>query len=208
MGTGKTTLVAQIREHLHAMESIRGSLAIAYCRYSKCNIQTAETILGSILAQLYDCDTKHYDIPWSIRESFETRKWIRPQISHLKEWLQARLAVDKPVFVLLDAIDELHVLLVRSLLRVLQAGNLRLLITSRDIPQMRHEFAFCTMISICATGEDLHAMALARLGRESTQEFRRTVLEQPSRDRKFTSVNEEVIAKILHSTDYMYGPQF
>jgi hypothetical protein len=29
------------------------------------------------------------------------------------------------------------------------------------------------------------------------------VLEQPSRDRKFTSVNEEVIAKILHSTNYM-----
>jgi hypothetical protein len=29
------------------------------------------------------------------------------------------------------------------------------------------------------------------------------VLEQPSRDCKFTSVNEEVIAKILNSTDYM-----
>jgi hypothetical protein len=208
MGTGKTTLVAQIREHLHARESIQGSLAIAYCRYSKRNIQTAETILGSILAQLYDHDTKHCDIPSSVRNSFETQKWMRPRVSQLEEWLQARLAVEKPVFVLLDAIDELDVLLVRGLLCVLQAGNLRLLITSRDIQLMRHEIVFkddvfCTEILISATEEGLHAMALARLQRDSTPEFRRIVLEQPSRDRKFTSVKEEVIAKILHSTNYM-----
>lgn len=203
MGTGKTTLIARICEHLHARKESRGGLAVAYCRYSKRNIQTAESILGSIIAQLYNRDKESCFLPECVIQSYHAQKWALPQMTQLEQWLHARSKVGASVFVLLDAIDELDILLIRKLLRVLQSTNLKLLVTSRDLSLLRQEFDSCTVIQICATREDLRTMVLARLERESTRELRRRVLEQPAREPLYSSVKEAVISKIMKSAHDM-----
>ena len=203
MGTGKTTLVAQIREHLHARKESRGGIAVAYCRYSKRNVQTVESILGSIIAQLYNRDKESCDLPECITNSYHAQKWVLPHIAQLEEWMHTRSKVGMPVFVLLDAIDELDILLIRKLLRILQFGNLKLLVTSRELPLLRQEFGSCTVIQVRATKKDLRNMILGRLQRESTRDTRQRVLEQPAREPLFVSVKHEVVSKIMKSADNM-----
>lgn len=204
MGAGKTTLVAQIREYLHSRKESRGGVAVAYCRYSKRNVQTVESILGSILAQLYSGDEESCNLPECVIKSYDAQGWVFPHIAQLEEWLCARSKLGMPVFILLDAIDELDILLIRQLLRILQRGNLKLLVTSRELPTLRQEFGSFSMIPIRATKRGLRNMILGRLERESTLEYRRRVLEQPSRRGYSTqSLKDEVVSRIMESAENM-----
>lgn len=203
MGTGKTTLIAQVREHLHNREESRSGLAVAYCRYSKRNIQTAESILGSIIAQLYSRHEQSCNLPEDVVNAYHAQTWVSPRMAQLEEWLHARSKLGAPVFVLLDAIDELDILLIRRLLRTLQSSNLKLFVTSRDLPLLKQEFGAYTVIQTRASERDLRTMILARLKRESTRDSRQRVLEQPARGRFHRSVKEEVISKIMQSAGNM-----
>lgn len=208
MGAGKTTLIAQILEHLRDRSITRGSLAIAYCRYAERNSQSLEAILGLILAQLYECDKHGFDIPSYVREAFEAQSChyrLRPQASQLSRWMQNRFSSGKPIYVLLDAIDELDALLVRNILCHLKADNVKLLVTSRNIPVIRQEFSSVGETEICANQKDIQIMVLARLQNESNGGFQHRILNKPARNPRFSSVKEEIVSSILVSATHMYA---
>lgn len=109
-GTGKTTLMAQIVRHLQTIGMPKGNLAVVYSRYQEKDAQTAESMLGSILAQLLQREEHGFDIPEDIRDSALKAPFflkVKPTTKSLHIWLRRRLQAGPPVFVLLDAVDEL-----------------------------------------------------------------------------------------------------
>lgn len=168
MGAGKTTLVAQVLGHLQTKSS-RGSLAVVYCRHLERNLQTAEYLLGSILAQLYQCDSQGFNIPSHVRRAFESQSRFlmrQPSLKQLVSWLGQRLDAGKRVFILVDAIDELNTSSRQALLRMLRSlpqESLRLLITSRVLPDIDKELPKNVNVQIRPSREDLERFTHLRI---------------------------------------------
>jgi Cdc6-like AAA superfamily ATPase len=208
MGAGKTTLFAQIVSHLQSSEYQTCGLAVVYCRSSEQHNQTAETIFGSILAQLYYHDDDIYNIPGNVKEAFDRifRRLRRPKLKELEDWLDQRLQFAQPVYVLLDALDEMKSAYRRQLLRSLQSKSysaLKLLVTSRNIPEIGWELPERLEIEICARESDLQTFIHARLHEQGTESFREGVLERPSKVSSFPTIEEEISFKVIDSAKTM-----
>lgn len=188
-GTGKTTLVAQIVRHLQSRGIRRNDLAVIYCRYAERGLMTAEALLGSILAQLYQQSKTGFAIPTQVKEMYAGQPRLasrRPDLAELKAWLSHRSSFERPVFVLLDALDELDPLQMRMLLqalRVMAHGTLKLLTTSRDVANIGKELHGLQVrdIQIRAEERDLIALINARFNDLGNEEFRTHILRTPGR---------------------------
>lgn len=214
LGTGKTTLVAQILNHLKSSSMPNCSLAVIYCRAAEQNMQTPEMIIGSILVQLYQREGQSFDIPSNVKEAFNatSRKfqaWRRPTIPTLKElenWLDQRLNCGQPAYVLLDALDEMNPRYRRQVLRTLQKPHiaLRLLATSRNIPEIGSELPGHQTIEIAARKQDLKTLINARLHEQGTETFRKMILRQSSNSPLFATIEEEIFSQVIDSAKNMY----
>ena len=213
LGTGKTTLVAQILNHLQSSSKQNCGLAVVYFRVAEHNAQTPEMVLGSILVQLYQRDDHSFDIPSNVTEVFNSisRKfsaWRRPRAPKLKEleiWLDQRLSHPQHTYVLLDALDEMYPKYRRQLLRTLQKPHptLRLLATSRNIPEIGSELPEHREIEISAHKRDLRTLIHARLHDQGTETFREAILRQSSNSPFFATIEEEIISKVIDSAKNM-----
>lgn len=201
MGTGKTTLFAQVLCYLQAQHNTKGRLAAVYCSFADRRNQTAEALLGSILAQLYLRNDQGFGIPQYVRKSFEQPWFWRrsPTIAQLQGWLDQRLLdEEEPVFVLLDALDEMDSPSRRTLLRSLQSitrRNLRLLVTSRDLPDVEKELFWTQQIHIQVHSNDLKTAILCWLRDHAREGFLELILSQPGR-LPYVTVADEVLAKV------------
>lgn len=208
MGTGKTTLCAQILRNLQATGVLVGDLAVVYSRYTERNLQTAEAMLGSILAQLFQKDGGAFNIPQDVRDKAmkQPRFWTtRPTLATLLDWLQRRLQVGSAVFILLDAVDEMDHKSRRALLSVLSStqGKVRLLVTSRAIPEIAVNLSAKEEIEIRASAADLQAFTLAKLTQGSTEPFKRLVFGPAKAESPFQTIAEEISFKIVQSAQDM-----
>jgi len=214
LGTGKTTLVAQILNHLQSSNMPNCSLAVVYCRAAEQNMQTPEMVLGSILVQLWQRDDQSFDIPNNVKEAFDnfSRKfqaWRRPKAPKMKElehWLDERLSCGQPAYILLDALDEMNPQYRRQVLRALQSPYtaLRLLATSRNIPEIGSELPEHQEIEITAHKRDLKTLIQARLHERGTETFHETILKQSSNSPFFATIEEEIFSKVIDSAKNMY----
>lgn len=141
IGAGKTVLAAQILNHIQAARASTDYLAVIYCRYSERKIHTLENILDFILAQLCQRDESGFDIPPYIQAAHESQSRLtrRPSIQQLSNWLHQELDSGRLLYSILDAIDELETPYRQKLLRILQGlphVSLKLLVTSRDLPEI------------------------------------------------------------------------
>lgn len=216
VGTGKTTLVAQIPSNLRAFGVANGNIALVYCRFEERRAQTAEHLLGSILTQLYKRKEVGYDVPDPVRDYYLSSSFHDPgpPMHQLEIWLRERFEARSPVFVLVDAIDELDPFVVRVLLGRLQHKNVKLLVTSRNIPLIKRYFLTYREIEIRSTDEDLRSTISARLQNQSTTDFQRLildasahteplmVLDAPTRAASIT-MRDEIVNKILVSSRNM-----
>lgn len=134
-GVGKTTLVAQIARYVRKEGALKGDLAVVYCRHFEKLSQSTDALMASILAQLYQRDGQGFDIPSEVESA--TRQPAGPDSSQLEQWLIERIQGGRPVFIILDAVDELSVATRRQLflhLHQLASKSLKLLVTSQDLP--------------------------------------------------------------------------
>lgn len=200
MGTGKTTLMSQVLERLLSRDASQRNVAVIYCRLAEQSSQSAESILGLVLAQLYQNDDLSFDIPPAVKGTFESRSyfWLRrPSLNQLTDWLVSRVPTGgQPAFVLVDALDELHPLSRKKLLHVLESPALkrcpfRLLITSRYPPEHEADLFSGHPVEIRAQKEDLQRLVNTKLSEHSTEKFRHLLL-RPARDPRFASVREEI----------------
>lgn len=183
VGTGKTTLVAQIPSNLRTFGVAKGNIALVYCRFEERRAQKAEHLLGSILTQLYKREEVGYDVPKLVKDYYLSSPFHDPgpPMHQLEIWLRERYEARRPVFVLVDAIDELDPLVVRALLGRLQHKNVKLLVTSRNVPLIKQYFLTYREIEIRSTDEDLRSTISARLQSQSTTDFQCLILDAPAR---------------------------
>lgn len=208
MGTGKTTLCAQTLRNLQATGVLVGDLAVVYGRYTERNVQTAEAMLGSILAQLFQKDGGAFDIPQEVRDKAmkQPRFWTtKPTLAVLLDWLRRRLKVGSSVFTLLDAVDEMDHKSRRALLSILSSmrGNIHLLVTSRAIPDIAVNLSAKEEIEIRASTADLEAFTLAKLTQGSTEPFKRLVFGRARAESPFGTIAEEIAFQIVQSAQDM-----
>jgi hypothetical protein len=204
LGTGKTTLVAQVLTHLQEKDVSRGDIAVVYGRYSECDSQTAESLIGSILAQLLQRSPQGFDIPEYIQEALRSQSFFwqrKPTLQQLQVWFHRRLDVGGPVFVLLDAADEMKTSSRIALLRTLQPThrNLKLLVASRNIPDIGAELLDNEEIEIRTHGDDVQIMTLVKLHEQSTERFRATILSKPGRSPCFATMGEEILFEVRNT---------
>lgn len=209
MGTGKTTLIAQILEHLNIRKSCETDSAIVYCRYADRQNQTAENLLGSILAQLYQRIARKFDIPLHVKRCFDKQFsfWTKkPSLGELESWLKWRLENETPVFILLDALDEMEPASRRKLLRSIRSVEhhaLRLLVTSRSLPEIGKELWQKEEIWVHAHRQDVVTFISSRLQDDVADEFLDHVLKTPGRQGCLT-VKDEILYKVAESAGEMY----
>lgn len=209
MGTGKTTLLAQVLCHLQAKHSRRGKLAVVYCSFADKHNQTAEALLGSILGQLYLNNNQGFKIPHHVKTAFQQPWFWRrsPTMFQLQSWLEQRLVdEEEPVFVLLDALDEMETSSRRTLIRSLQGiscRNLRLLVTSRNLPDIGRELVQTHDIEIYAHASDLKTAILSQLRQQGSEEFQKRILSRPGRT-PYATIEDEILAKVLMTAANMY----
>ncbi|KAM0724014.1 hypothetical protein Q7P37_001005 [Cladosporium fusiforme] len=212
MGTGKTTLTAQVLEHLHTTGVPRGSLAILYCSYAEWNTQSAENLLGSILVQLYQSAGQGFEIPSDVKAAFwsQSRFWTRkPTLEQAANWLSSKLdSVQEPVYILVDALDELPLRSRQKLLEVLGKmvqRNIRLLVTSRYMPEDEQgNLPECKVIRIWAHQEDLRTLVNARLHGVSTKRFQSIVSLKNARHSSSRTANEDILEQVVHQAQNMF----
>ncbi|KAM0719655.1 hypothetical protein Q7P37_003786 [Cladosporium fusiforme] len=210
MGTGKTTLIAQILCHLRSTNVPRGDLAVVYCRYTERDSQTLENVVGSILAQLFERSERGFQIPSAVvnaQESQPTFLKSRPTSTQLQTWLHQRLEAMRPIFILLDALDELHDVTRRKLLQFLRSindGRLRLLVTSRDASIVENQAFHYQQIRIYTHKEDLQTLVRARLHEEGTENFQQLVSNVAGRHDAFATIEDEISFKVTKSARNMF----
>jgi hypothetical protein len=146
-GCGKTILSSTIVEHVqnHCLQAVGFGFAPFYFTFSNPGKQTLEALLRSMVAQLGSQEPGLK----IMRERFEQRHKLQGGLSVqiLQSMFLAVLAAYDTVFVVLDALDECPEDYDASLERSKlfdgleylskAAANLRILMTSRDVPDIR-----------------------------------------------------------------------
>lgn len=207
MCTGKTTLCAQILRDLQTTGVPTRHIAVVYGRYTERKIQTVEAMLGSILAQLFQKNDNTFDIPPEVKHKAlkQSRFWKEtPTLTMLQGWLRRR--VEGSVFVLLDAVDEMDHKSRKALLNTLSStgGNIRLLVTSRNIPGIEANLGANEKIEIRASTADLELFTFAKIRENSTEAFRGLIFGPVAAKSPFRTVADEILSRIVESAQDMY----
>jgi Cdc6-like AAA superfamily ATPase len=215
MGTGKTTLVAQVAERLYAGGTSQNNVAVVYCRLAEQSHQSAENILGLILAQLYHRKDRGVELPPYIEAAFDEARFLpifkrkRPTLSQLEGWLVSRLLSAKsPTYIIMDALDELHDKSYQRLLKVLGSLPLKgcafgLLVTSRYSPEHDIGVYDSQVMEIRTETEDLKTQVSSTLSEESDRRFQQ-LLAKPARNARFANIQEEISHQVVDAAQNMY----
>jgi hypothetical protein len=204
MGVGKTTLLAQIFEHLVAKGSGRGNVAVLYCRDFKRSDHTAESLLASILIQLLRQDEGGLQIPQTFKDTFEllsNHQRLGPGLEHLASWLSHTVEARNLVFVLIDSLDDLNTFQRRRLLDAIP-HSIRLLVSSR--PGLEDELVGAHVIDIRATKHDVRAVVTSGLHRRRNRETQHSILGEIAIDPLLARSQENAISSITESSQDMY----
>lgn len=158
--------------------------------------KTPESILGSILAQLYQREGVGFEIPPNVKQIFvsQPQSLARgPRREHLRKWLEERLDSQGPIFVLLDALEQLdfwtQVKLI-GILRSLPSDCLKLLATSRDAPNDDFGLSGCGQMEISAHEEDIRSLV--------SGEFDSTGMKRMfSRSEEYEATRDKILVKVI-----------
>jgi hypothetical protein len=197
-GCGKTVLSSTIVEDVqqHCRQAVNFGFAPFYFTFSDQTKQSYEALLRSLVAQL---GTQESGLPL-LRERYDQRHEIQGGLStqNLEPILLAILAVYDTVFVVLDALDECpeETNACSKLFAGLEylsneAANLKILMTSRDIPDIRDCMvrfpAERLPVMTSAVDDDIHSYVAQQLSQG--QYFRR--LKRESLDLIQTTITEK-----------------
>ncbi|KAK6436813.1 hypothetical protein LTR95_006993 [Oleoguttula sp. CCFEE 5521] len=181
-GCGKTILCSTAIENIrmHCEDATNTGHAIFYFSFSDNHKQTYQNLLVSLVAQL---GRKEPGLSM-LRQAYEKVERKLPGLDELQKILLSSVASYDEVFLHLDALDECpegdgmrqNVLNgIQQLLR--QAPNVRILVTSRDVSDVR------SLMEI--SGADLMPI----IAQTISSDIRKYVSTQVSRDRKFSRLD-------------------
>ncbi|KAH3995573.1 hypothetical protein HBI56_146120 [Parastagonospora nodorum] len=171
-GAGKTMLAAVTVDHL--VTSVRTSttgVAWLYCSYKSRIEQNVEALLKAILQQLVLANTPGVvQLAKQLQQHHNTRG-SRPTKDELLETLQTSSAQLTRFYIVIDALDECAVengtrrQLSACLAQMRNSTDVRLMVTSRHIPDIVQEFRDALKIEIRARDEDIKPFIQGQLDR-------------------------------------------
>lgn len=159
-GSGKTMLTAIAIDHLLNLESIAVGVAFVYCNYKTQVDQNAASLLAAILKQLVQSRPSIAEPVRRLHEQHASRG-TKPSLEEISGALQSVLANYSTVYVAVDALDEFRDQdrtwrQFLEKLRDLQGrADLRLVATSRFIPDIEDEFSTALKLEVRANDEDV-----------------------------------------------------
>jgi Cdc6-like AAA superfamily ATPase len=172
LGTGKTILTSLVIDHLtkHFGKFKGTALAYVYCVSPLEQVQTAESLLGSILKQfIQTCP----GVPEEIDSLFNTLKGKnrQPRSTDVFKALLYTIKTYSRTFIIVDALDELQSCEQKKFLEVVfglqKSSNVNIFVTSRYNPYIENRFKHAMCLPIRATGEDISLYARESLGQIS-----------------------------------------
>jgi Cdc6-like AAA superfamily ATPase len=171
-GAGKTMIAALAIEHLTTkVQSDTIGVTWAYCSYKSQNEQTVRALLATILQQLVQADN-----PQGVQVLEKLRKkhaanGTTPNADELRQSLQALIAGFSTTFIVIDALDECSASddtrgQFLAHIRALHTNaDVRLMVTSRQVPDIVDEFTNATRLEIRAHTEDVEKYLAGQLVR-------------------------------------------
>ncbi|KAF2008719.1 hypothetical protein BU24DRAFT_359840 [Aaosphaeria arxii CBS 175.79] len=170
-GAGKTMIAAIAIDHLSksAQNSSHG-LAYVYCNYKSQEEQDAVSMLAAILKQLVQAHPSTLD-PVERLHKQHANKGTRPSLDEICSALQDVIERYSTAYIVMDALDECRdsdgtrrTFLTR--LRALQARrDIRLMATSRFIPEIEDGFKEAIKLEIEASQEDVKRFVVGQIYR-------------------------------------------
>ncbi|MCJ1385894.1 hypothetical protein MMC17_009018 [Xylographa soralifera] len=172
-GAGKTMIAATVVDHLsRTIRDTDNGLAYIYCNYRDQAAQNATNLIASLLKQLIQQRRIAPDSLMRLhsrRKKSEPSKISEPSMDDMFPMLLSYITRFSQVFLVIDALDECldHDGTRRQLLgklRFLQkSGIVKLMITSRFIPNIQREFEHDSELEIRATKEDVETFLNAQM---------------------------------------------
>ena len=168
-GAGKTMNAAVAIDHLHQIPNTGGvGLAIIFCNYKA--DQSGSSLFGALLRQLVQ---GRLNIATPVKHMYQkhTSKNSKPSLDEILETLQSLCSTYTTVFIVVDALDECTVKdgtqsrLIDELCELQMRMDVRLLFTSRDIPQITLKFQSSPTLAIRASAEDVRLFVAGQIPR-------------------------------------------
>ena len=147
-------------------QNIKGNAAVAYiyCNYKEQN-QTAINLVASLLQQLIQKQPKISEKIIAIYKRHSCKQ-TRPSLTEYLKLLQSEVYRFLKVFIVVDALDEcLEREGVRGFIPEVRKlpPHVNLLVTSRHIPAIEHEFEKAARLEIYASDDDVRSYAETRI---------------------------------------------
>jgi hypothetical protein len=168
-GAGKTMMAAITVDHLQkSMQTPDVGVAYVYCNYKRQADQTTSSLLAAMLKQLVQDRPSIAKPVTSLYDHHEVQK-TRPSVEETLGALQSVLADYSRMYVVIDALDECvhdHRRELLSKLRELQSKTgLRLMATSRFIPDIIEEFNGMSQLEVRAADADVKRFVVGQTKR-------------------------------------------
>lgn len=155
-GAGKTYLASRIVQHLRdRLHHDKAAVACVYCDYQESQVQTVESIVGSILGQFVQ---RLDSIPpnlVTLYGQYLSNK-TRPTLEELETRIREISKQDVRTYVVVDALDEYHdSWTIIEMLNRLQNCGANLLITSRHSVSLDNRLREVVHVGVSAHEDDL-----------------------------------------------------
>ncbi|KAI9665887.1 MAG: hypothetical protein M1821_003822 [Bathelium mastoideum] len=170
-GAGKTMMAAVIIEYLcQAACNDDTGIAYLFCSYKTNLDQSIPNLLAALLKQLIQ-GRPNIAAPATHMYEYHFKRGSRPSVQELLQNLNSVFSRFSNVFIIIDALDEYSSInderrQLINMMRDLQAGsNVRLLFTSRFIPDVIQDFCSCPHLEIRADQGDIKRFVASQLSR-------------------------------------------
>jgi hypothetical protein len=193
-GAGKTMVAAIAINHLFQNSS--HGIAYVYCNYKAQEEQDTSSMLAAILKQLVQARPSTAD-PVEQLYNQHTSRGTRSSLDEVVKALKDVLAVFSPVYIVIDALDECRDGTRREFLARLQdlrAGrDVRLMATSRFMPEIEEAFTQALKLEVQASKEDVMRFVAGQL------------YQLPRCIQRDTALQQMVQERITEAVDGMYA---
>ncbi|KAL9045455.1 MAG: hypothetical protein Q9214_001501 [Letrouitia sp. 1 TL-2023] len=168
-GSGKTVLCSIVVDYLvQRKKNFQGNFGLAhiYCTYKEQQNQTAEKLLSRLLQQLLQqigVIPKNIEAVYEDHVKAETRLGREESLAILRS-VTASFA---QVFIVIDALDECEPAVLNGFIRpLIKLPDIRIMVTSRDLPHIEHYFSSSRRLEIRANEADIRSYAEDRIDEE------------------------------------------
>ncbi|MCJ1282616.1 hypothetical protein MMC26_001941 [Xylographa opegraphella] len=166
-GAGKTVLASIVIEHLenefHNDPDVR--VCYIYCSYKEHENHTTVGLIGNFLLQLIQRQNRFSDDIVTLYDKMKLTR-AKPQLGELASLLHGEIQQLHKVFFVIDALDECLETIRYTFLEELVKSGAQLMVTSRYLSVVEHDFKFSARLEVRASDEDVRKYVEARMTNE------------------------------------------